>query len=102
MRRGPPTEWKEASTGINPEIPECDEAFCPLNLLFIHGMVKPSTNKSSTSKAPGIPASAQIITVMRFMGTASPRNFAKARMMRPNIELTTRYLIVLPGLITPT
>jgi hypothetical protein len=65
-------------------------------------MVKPSTNKSSTSKAPGIPASAQIITVMRFMGTANPRNFAKARMMRPNIELTTRYLIVLPRLITPT
>jgi hypothetical protein len=91
---------ERGSSGLTQRYQTCDEAFCPLNLLFIHGMVKPSQNNSSTSKAPGIPASAQIIIVMIFMGTVSPRNFAKARTMRPSIELTTTYLIVLTRFIT--
>jgi hypothetical protein len=36
------------------------------------------------------------------MGTGSPRNFAKARTMSPNIEFTTKYRIVLPRSITAT
>lgn len=54
------------------------------------GMTMPSQYNSITSKAPGIPASAQISTVIQFMGTGSPRNFAKARTMSPNIEFTTK------------
>ena len=54
------------------------------------GMTMPSQYNSITSKAPGIPANAQISTVIQFMGTGSPRNFAKARTMRPNIEFTTK------------
>ena len=66
------------------------------------GITRPSQYNSITSKAPGIPASAQIRTVIQFMGTGSPRNFANARTIRPNIELTTRYRIVLPRSITAT
>jgi len=66
------------------------------------GMTMPSQYNSITSTAPGIPASAQISTVIQFMGTGSPRNFAKARTMSPNIEFTTKYRIVLPRSITAT
>lgn len=43
------------------------------------------------SKAPGMPANAQISKVTRFIGTGTPKKFAKTRTMMPSIELTAKY-----------